>query len=167
MKSRELELCLQSLKLSRQNLAGGFLQESPSLYSAMFQYETSPSSMEIAQRKFFFEWLISHPVTFGQILQRALESQEHLDRDASTHAFLKSYKALLERFIADKGSGSSWQSDELQVLAADYILSLGSLLEISAGANKKLEVLRYQSEKSKTIFDRTFKELMGGNDGLV
>ncbi|MCY1204263.1 hypothetical protein D9M72_157880 [compost metagenome] len=123
--------------------------------------------MEIAQRKFFFEWLISHPVTFGQILQRALESQEHLDRDASTHAFLKSYKALLERFIADKGSGSSWQSDELQVLAADYILSLGSLLEISAGANKKLEVLRYQSEKSKTIFDRTFKELMGGNDGLV
>lgn len=165
MKLSRIEAHLKCFKLGREALAAKFSKEDPALYMEMFFNEASPSRMELAKSKFFFEWVTSHPIIFAE---ENYSSSDHSPEDGQLASdFFEIYKMFLQVCFSGSGRLSSDTSDALLDLSQDYLRSIQAMLEISLSDREKLDRLRYQHEKSKKIFERELKKLQGDENGLV
>ena len=138
-----------------------FVLEDAKLYKDMFDFETSPVSMGIAQKKFIFEWLTSHPDIFEHLQARQLGEVSAQDRDDGTDDFLECYKAFIKNYLSDEQADGGTVSDALVVLTDGYLIALSDLLEMNKRSQARLDGLRYQQAKSNILFERTLKQLQG------
>lgn len=153
MPPNELLITLTALQKGRQSFVDDFVNEEPRLYRPMFSCEPESAEMQIAASRFVYEWISRHPALFQEIL-----SETRVDGGGAL--FVKAYRNLCESFI----SGESRETDKshiLEKLVNDTIEYLDRLLTTSSRASDSLEKLKYQSEKSRHLFDRAIREMKG------
>jgi len=150
---------LASFKKGREALVVDYCTEEPRLFKPMFSYESNSAEMSIALEKYMLGWLAEHPSYF-----RGGKKENAEYSDVEVNVFFRAYRGLLKKFIfnanvdVDKGKISSC----LEEIVNDSIEYLNKLLLLSERSDVRLEKLRYQSEKSKYLFERNLKDLKEG-----
>ena len=165
MNKRDLTSSLTCLKTGRQSLVSCFCSEDHRLYRPMFSYKPNSNDMTVAICRYMLHWLGSHPVFFKESVTPAFATTSP-DDNLEFDAFLRAYRNLCAKFVIGKSNSTGNASHAMDMVVTDSIRHLEEMLFISERTDNRLDILRYQSEKSKHLFDRLLNKLKeGSNDG--
>ena len=141
------------LKEARKNLVQDFIKEDHEIYRQMFEYEERKTQMEIAREKYIVSWLDSQ----WNLLENLFQNQEIEDpiRNEIRYSFAEVFLRLLKKFNMDRASPLSIK------LIKEKVGYLEKLLKLGDKSEDNFNKLRYDSERHKRMFERTFNEMKG------
>jgi hypothetical protein len=166
MKRNEILSTLASFKKGREALVADFCNEEPRLYRPMFAHKPLSSDMNIAISRYMFGWLGHHPFFYKELLNTS-SGKSPIAAASQIDGFIEAYRNLCEKFVVGDLCGSGDKSHVLEKVVKDSIEYLDGLLSVSKRSDERLEMLCYQGEKSKHLFDRAFNGLREGNNGVL
>ena len=148
-----LDFRLSILKEARKNLVQDFIKEDHEIYRQMFEYEERKTQMEIAREKYIVSWLDSQ----WNLLENLFQNQEIEDpiRNEIRYSFAEVFLRLLKKFNMDRASPLSIK------LIKEKVGYLEKLLKLGDKSEDNFNKLRYDNERHKRMFERTFNEMKG------
>ena len=151
-----LTFALFILKEARENLAQDFIKENHEIYHPMFQYEKSNEQMMLAKEKYIMIWLDSH----WNLIEKYFKTQEieSTTQNEVRYSFAEVFLMLLEKFDTDRRNRASSLAIRL---IKEKIDNLEQLLNLGDKHENRINKLRYDADRHKSIFERKFAELKG------
>lgn len=141
------------LKEARNNLVQDFMKKDPEIYRQMFEYEGRNTQMELAKEKYIVSWLDSQ----WNLIENFFRNQEieNSIRNELRYSFAEVFLRLIKKFNMDGASPLSTKLIKEKVGYLEELLNLGDKSE------DKFNKLRYDRERHKRMFERTFNKLKG------
>lgn len=163
MSRTELLRTLSVYRRSREQLVAAFITEEPEPYQAMFQFRSGSVAMSLAVERFILLWLIRHPAIYQELYLSQGEGESEEEQQLFV-SFMKHYFSYCKCFIVGEDSKAGPSPGPIdgpvtQVLLLHKRAFLDDLLKVSQNADARLQRLRYQSTKTKALFDRQFAAL--------
>ena len=151
-----LTFTLFTLKEARENLVQDFIKENPEIYHPMFQYEKSNEQMMLAKEKYILIWLDSH----WNLIETFFKNQEieSTTQNEVRYRFAGVFLRLLEKFDKDRRDRASPLAIRL---LKEKVNTLEQLLNLGDKHENRINKLRYDADRHKSIFERKLAELKG------
>lgn len=153
MNQTELLRALSVYRRSREQLIKDFVTEERDLYQEMFEHKPNSVAMNLAIERYIFLWLLRHPLIYQELYLSHREGESE-DEQHLFSRFMKHFQVYCKMFI-----DSDIDNPVIQVLLQQKIKVLDDLLRADQSANEYIKWVRYQSTKSKNLFERQLDEL--------